>query len=49
MHLIQKIKPSLDKYIKIAKEVYPEDQAWDDYEMDFITKTTYIRRKISIL
>jgi hypothetical protein len=42
-----KNKAKFDKYIAIAKEVYPEDEAWEDYEMEFITNTTTIDERIA--
>ncbi|MBX2930392.1 MAG: hypothetical protein KF781_00435 [Chitinophagaceae bacterium] len=42
-----KDKEKFYKYIAIAKEVYPDDQDWDDYEMDFITKTTTVEERIT--
>lgn len=43
-----KDKEKFSKYIKIAKEVYPEDQDWDDYEMDFITKSTTLEERYQL-
>ncbi|HMZ46009.1 MAG TPA: hypothetical protein PKG56_04490 [Chitinophagaceae bacterium] len=42
-----KDKAKFNKYIAIAKEVYPNDDAWDDYEMEFITNTTTVEERIA--
>lgn len=43
-----KDKAKFEKYIAIAKEVYPNDEEWDDYEMDFITQTTTMEERIAL-
>ncbi|MCZ2223377.1 MAG: hypothetical protein LC122_07075 [Chitinophagales bacterium] len=43
-----KDKEKFYKYIAIAKEVYPSDEDWDDYEMEFITNTTTIEERLAL-
>lgn len=42
----EKSRPSFDKYLRLAKEVYPSEN-WDDFETEFLTKAYTLKEKVS--
>lgn len=38
-------KAQFDKYLALAKEVYPKEMPWDEFEMDFIDKNYDLAKK----
>lgn len=48
LHAVKtKDKAKFFKYLGIAREVYPNDEDWDDYEMEFISKSTTLEERLT--
>ena len=41
-------KAEFDKYLALAKEVYPKEMPWDEFEMDFIDKNYDLAKKTAM-